>query len=141
MVVEFFALSIGKRPKNGRLVGARREEREVARMPSRLDHLVAMFGDHFRRQRLREVALQVGEHDAIVVSAREQVVRLRRKSYRTYVARVRSERLYYAAATHVVQHTLRVLVARDEQPAGRIHRHGSRRASCARQRISFTLTV
>lgn len=65
--------------------------------------------------------LQVSEDKHVVVASREQVVSTRREADRADVRVVRLEALQRSAATHVVQHTCRVLVTRHKQPTARLY--------------------
>lgn len=69
-----FDLDGRQRPQRGRFVSGRRQKREVGRMPTARDHLVAVLRHHHRRQRHGEVALQIGEHQFVVVAGGQQIV-------------------------------------------------------------------
>lgn len=126
----FSGIEFGQRPQHGGLVGAGAEKAKVGGMPSALGDLVGVLGHHHALERLGEVTLQVGEHNLVVVAARQQVVGLVREAQRAHIGRVRVEGLDDATAANVVQHALGVLVAGHQQLAGGIdHDRGDRAAT------------
>lgn len=111
----------GQRPEGGGLVGAGRDEGEVGRVPLGLDDLVVALGHADAGQRLGQVALEVGEHDAAVVAGSEQVVGLWREAHRPDLVVVRLERLDDSGAADVVEHARGVAMAAGQQPTARVH--------------------
>lgn len=79
--------------------------------------------------------MQVCEHKLAVVGSGEQVEGLGGESRRPHLRRVQGvEGLEDPATPHVVQHAAGVLVAGDEQAAGRIDGHGGRGAAWKKER-------
>lgn len=117
-------LSVGQRPQLGGLIGGGAEKDELRGVPAALDDLVLVLRHDDAFQRLRQVALHVGEDDLVVVAAGEEVVGLAGEAQRPNVGAVRVEGLNDAATADVVQHTGGVLVTGDEQLPGGVDGHG-----------------
>ena len=113
-----------QRPQRRRLVRARAQEREVCRVPPTGNDLVLVRRDDDARQRRRQVALQVRQHDLVVVAGGQQVEGVRREPDRPYFAGMRPEKLDDSTSTDVVEDAGGVLVAGHQQPARGIDRAG-----------------
>lgn len=60
-------------------------------MPASRNRLVRVLGHHHRGQGHRQVALQVGQHQFVVVASRQQVIRRGRETYRPGTERISSQ--------------------------------------------------
>lgn len=79
-------------------------------MPAARYHLVRVLGDHHRGERHRQIALQVRQHQLVVVAGRQQVVRRWREADRSDIGRVWLEALNRPVTPDIVQYTRAILV-------------------------------
>lgn len=117
-------------------------------MPASRNRLVRVLGHHHRGQGHRQVALQVGQHQFVVVASRQQVIRRGRETYRPGTERISSQSspivtsqfthhtldhspdiggvglkaLDRPVASNVVQHARAVFVSGHQKAARGIHR-------------------
>ena len=90
-------------------------------MPPARDGLVLVRGHHHAGQGPGQVALQVRQHQVIVVAGGEQVVGVGREPDAAHVAGVHLELLHGSPAADVVQHNAGVLVPGHQQPPAGVH--------------------
>ena len=90
-------------------------------MPAAGNGLVLVGRDHHARQWRRQVTLQIGQDDLVVVAGGQQVERVRREADGSDLGRMRPEQLNNPSAADVVEDAGRVFVAGHQEAPGRVN--------------------